>query len=196
MYGLQINVSKSMTQGSGVSNMQEAEVSLWVALYYIRNQLTAQDIKVSIDGAHIRTGNIVHFDIWNFTKEHGMSKMDGIMERWQGEYAVEGSSNRIIISSVPGIGDVNILRKDGKELYIESKKGKNDKKGQEYSLMREAIGQLMTGCEMTENIIPVVAVPFSDKSHGLALRWSQYEQMKHVGIKFFLVKSDGELEVI
>ena len=176
--------------------MQEAEVSLWIALYYIRNQLTNQDVKVSIDGAHIKTMNTIHFDIWKFTKEQGMRKLDGNMERWQGEYSIEGYANRIVISSVPGIGDVNILRNDGKELYIESKKGKNDKKGQEYPLMREAIGQLMTGCEMTENIIPVVAVPYSEKSHDLATKWSQYEQMKHVGIEFFLVKEDGDIEVI
>lgn len=33
--------------------MQEAEVSLRVALYYIQNKLTNKDVTVSIDGAHV-----------------------------------------------------------------------------------------------------------------------------------------------
>jgi len=114
--------------------MQEAEVSLWIALNYIKNNHTDQDVKVSIDGAHIKTGNTIHFDIWKFINEHEMSKADGNLERWQGEYVVYGHQSRIIISSVPGIGDVNIILRDGSELYIESKKGKNDKKRSRISI--------------------------------------------------------------
>ena len=32
--------------------MTEPEVSLRLAMYYIKNHLTEQDVKVSIDGAH------------------------------------------------------------------------------------------------------------------------------------------------
>ncbi len=39
--------------------MQEAEVSLRIALYYIRNKKTDRGVKVSIDGAHIKTGNSI-----------------------------------------------------------------------------------------------------------------------------------------
>ena len=62
--------------------------------------------------------------------------------------------------------------------------------------MREAIGQLMTGMEITENIIPVVAVPFTDKSYELAFRWSKLEQIRNIGIKFFLVKEEGKIIVV
>lgn len=37
--------------------------------------------------------------------------------------------------------------------------------------MREAIGQLMTGTQLTDEIISMVAVPFSVKSYELANRW-------------------------
>jgi hypothetical protein len=94
------------------------------------------------------------------------------------------------------MGDVNIECKDGKKLYIESKKGKNDKKGQEYPLMREAIGQLMTGCRMTENVVAIVAVPYSEKSYDLATKWVKFEQMQLVGIKFYLVKEDGDIVIV
>ena len=60
--------------------------------------------------------------------------------------------------------NVNIKLVDGRTIYAECKKGKNDKRGQEYPLMREALGQLMTGCDFTEKVIPMVAVPYTEKS--------------------------------
>lgn len=57
--------------------------------------------------------------------------------------------------------------------------------------MREAIGQLMTGIKIDDRIIPIVAVPYSEKSLKLATEWGKYPQMKLVGIKFMLVKEDG-----
>ena len=176
--------------------MQEAEVSLLLALHYIRNGLTKVDVKVSIDGAHVKTGNRIHFDIFGFLEEHRCKKLDTDAERWQGIYQVEHFEPKLQISSVPGIGDVNIKLLSGEMLYVESKKGKSDKKGQEYSLMREAIGQLMTGVEITEDIIPVVAVPYTTKSYELADRWSKLDQIQNVGIKFFLIKDDGSVKIV
>lgn len=45
--------------------------------------------------------------------------------------------------------------------------------------MREAIGQLMTGCRMTKNVIAIVAVPYSEKSYNLAMKWAEFEQMTY-----------------
>lgn len=49
--------------------MKEAEVSLRVALHYICEEMTDQNVIVSLDGAHIKTGAQVHFDVpmflWN-----------------------------------------------------------------------------------------------------------------------------------
>ena len=176
--------------------MQEAEVSLRVALHFIRNNLTTQNVKVSLDGAHIKTGNQVHFDIFQFLSDNQCLKLDSDAGRWQGLYQVGDFEAKLEIVSSPGIGDVNIKLPDGRLLYVESKKGRADKKGQEYPLMREAIGQLMTGMEITEAIVPVVAVPFSQKSCELATKWGKLEQIKNVGIKFFLVKEEGKILVI
>lgn len=173
--------------------MQEAEVSLYIALHYIRNGLTNETIKVSIDGAHVKTKDKIHFDIYQFLREHNCHKSDGDIERWQGVYNVEGYAPKLEISSVPGIGDVNIQLFSGQQLWIESKKGKTNKSGQEYKLMREAIGQLMTNERVMQDVIPVVAVPYSEKSFALATQWSQLEQMKKSGICFFLVKENGEI---
>lgn len=62
--------------------------------------------------------------------------------------------------------------------------------------MREAIGQLMTGCQLDENVIPVVAVPYSEKSYELACRWSRLKQIRLVGIRFMLVYEKGKVKFI
>lgn len=135
--------------------MQEAEVSLKIAIYHIINGLTTHDITVSIDGAHIKIKDTIHFDICKFFEENHISKISGRIDDYKGIYRIGGYDVKIIVTSTPGIGDVNVILNDGMNLYIESKKGKANKSGKEYPLMREAIGQLMTGCELENGIIPV-----------------------------------------
>ena len=106
--------------------MTEAEVILRLAMYYIKNNLTKEHVTVSLDGAHIKTGNTVHFDIFSFLKDQGLWKLENEPTRWQGEYAFSDYDSHIIISSTPGIGDVNAKLKDGSVVYAECKKGKKD----------------------------------------------------------------------
>lgn len=174
--------------------MTEAEVILRIALYYLKNHLTDEDVYVSIDGAHVKIGSTCHFDIQLFLKQNGCIYVSEDLERWQGEYKVMGSEHNLIISSTPGVGDVKVHLEEGKELLIEAKKGKTNKSGQEYVLMREAIGQLMTSDKWTESTIPVVAVPYSEKSYELAERWSKVAQIRRMGIGFMLVREDGVIE--
>ena len=176
--------------------MLEAEVILRLAMYYIDNNLTKENVTVSIDGAHVKTGNTIHFDIFKFLTDNNFLKLDNESDRWQGVYSYNGNKSRIIIISKPGIGDVNVRLENGKLIYVECKKGKKDKRGQEYPLMREAIGQVMTSCDITEDIIPMVAVPYSEKSKELAKRWSKLTQIKNLGIKFALVCEDGKVSFI
>ena len=104
--------------------MTEPEVILRIALYYLKNHLTDEDIYVSIDGAHVKTGNTVHFDIWSFLKENGCIHINDASERWQGEYKVTGCEYNLVIISTPGVGDVKVHLEGGKELLVEAKKGK------------------------------------------------------------------------
>lgn len=175
--------------------MQEPEVSLRIAMHYIENGKTSADVTVSIDGAHIRTKDVVHFDITDFMRQNGYFKCDGDNTRWQGEYQADKSLPQIIVSSKPGIGDVAIALQDGRTLYVESKKFKSGSGG-EYPAMREAIGQLMTGCPDDSNVIPVVAVPYSVKSESLAHDWACNTRIKTAGIRFILVREDGGIELI
>lgn len=175
--------------------MKEPEVSLLIAMKYLQNGEAYEDITVSIDGAHIKTKDTVHFDIVAFMRKCGYLKCDGVLTRWQGEYQKPGSSFRIIICSKPGIGDVTITLNDGRILHIESKKFKSGSGG-EYPAMREAIGQLMTGCPDDTNVIPIVAVPYNEKSLTLANTWSKNKRMRNAGIRFMLVHNDGEIDFI
>ena len=55
--------------------MTEVEVSLYIAVYFIKNGLTEKDVHVSIDGAHVKTGTTVHFDIYDFYQKIGFKKL-------------------------------------------------------------------------------------------------------------------------
>lgn len=173
--------------------MKEAEVSIKIALYYICNDMTRENVRISIDGAHVKTKDTVHFDIWNFMRENGCNKADDNGTRWQGLYEVVGYEPKIEICSQPGIGDVRVILPDDCVLHIESKKGTSKKGNTEYPLMREAIGQLMTTEYDENNVIPVVAVPYSLKSYELAKRWSNYKKIQNANIHFILVYEDGKI---
>ena len=175
--------------------MQEPEVSLRIAMHYIESGKTCADVTVSIDGAHVKTKDVVHFDLTDFMRQSGYMKCDGDNFRWQGEYQADTSLPKIIVSSKPGIGDVTITLKDGKKLYVESKKFKGGN-GSEYPAMREAIGQLMTGCPDDNNFITVVAVPYSVKSESLAHDWARNIRIRTAGIRFILVQESGNIELI
>ena len=173
--------------------MTEPEVSLRVAMHFIQSGETLANVSVSIDGAHIKTKDTTHFEIVAFLRKNGYIKCDGCNDKWQGEYQNISYSSRIIVSSKPGIGDVVVRLNHGETLYIESKKFKSGSGG-EYPAMREAIGQLMTGCP--DDNIPVVAVPYNDKSAELAERWSCNSRICNAGIRFMLVHDDGAIDFI
>ena len=175
--------------------MQEPEVSLWIAMKYIQEHKTCSDVTVSIDGAHVKTKDTIHFDITSFMRKNGFVKCVDKDERWQGTYEANSHAPHIIISSKPGVGDVSILLTDNTTLFIESKRFKSGSGG-EYPAMREAIGQLMTGCPNRHDVIPVVAVPYSAKSAELAQKWSCNERIRSAGIRFMLVHENGDIDFI
>ena len=178
--------------------MTEAEVSLRVAIYFILRNISNNLVSVSIDGAQIKTGDTVHFDIKRFLNEIGAEKICGELEKWQGTYRLPETNSKIEIHSKPGVGDVATRMTDGSLFVVESKKGSliKSKSGSEYALMREAIGQLMTNSILNANKKLAVAIPLNEKSLDLAERWSDYPQIKQIGIKFLLVDRTGELKII
>ncbi len=172
--------------------MTEPEVSLRVAMHYIQNGLTSENVKVSIDGAHIMIKEKMQFDIVGFLRENGYEKLEN-GDFWRGEYKNEKYLPCIEVSSDNKNGDVRVRLNNGSLVYVESKKFKSGNSG-EYPAMHEAIGQVVTGCP--KGAIPIVAVPYNDQSKKLSDKWIENENIKALGICFALVCENGKVKMI
>ena len=175
--------------------MPEAEVSLRLALYLVRNRLTDGDVDVAIDGAQVENLDKIHFPMNMFLENETMVPESRIGS-WQGKYKVGDYENRINIHSTAGLGDVVARLSTGKLLRIESKKGKlqRSKSSSEYPLIREAIGQIMTIPTADDDHLLGIAVPHSDKFAELCLRWVDAPLIRRVGILLLRVHRDGGVD--
>jgi hypothetical protein len=175
--------------------MSEAEVSLRVAFYLLDTGLAASDIDVAIDGAQVQTGETIHFSITEFIA-HNACRPDAVSSSWQGAYCRAGARFRIRIHSNPGKGDVVALLSSGHTLRVESKKGPLGRSASspEYSLLREAIGQLMTIEAVGATDILAVAVPKSAKFTELAARWRRAPLIARLGIRLLTVDRENRVE--
>jgi len=177
--------------------MPEAEVSLRLAFHLIEQELAASDVQVAIDGAQVKTGNTIHFDISKFLL--GLEwKKTAASDIWQGIYAnnrQQPNQPKVVIHSKPGCGDVVAKLIDGRTLRVECKKGPLDrsKSSQEYPLLREALGQLLTIESVGERDLLAVAVPNSPKFEELARRWREAPLIKRFGILVLTVKRDNQV---
>ena len=52
-------------------------------------------------------------------EENNFVKMDEDFGRWQGRYCIKGQRAEIILESIPGYGDVQILLQNGKTLFVD-----------------------------------------------------------------------------
>ncbi len=174
--------------------MPEAEVTLRLAISLIENEHVTDDIKVAIDGAQVKTKNTIHFPIIEFLNTQGWITADN-KERWQGKYSNKKYPISIIVHSSSGEGDLVAALKSGRKLRVESKKGtlKRSKSSQEYPLIREAIGQLMTVEYAEESDILAVAVPKSEKFDALAEQWRIRPLIKRTGLYIITVGRDNSI---
>jgi hypothetical protein len=165
--------------------MPEAEVSVRLAFWLIQNQMAAGDVDVAIDGAQVKVGDTVHFDLSGFLQSADWRKRGTDNSKWQDIYQHADYSSKIRIHSSPGKGDVVVPLRTGHTLRVECKKGPTtrSKSSAEYPLIREALGQLLTVQEIGDNDILAVAVPFSPKFDELATRWREATLIRKFGIK-------------
>jgi len=171
-----------------IDKMSEAEVSLRIAFFLIEQRSTASDVKVAIDGAQIKTGLTVHFPIIDFLNSYGWTKISN-ESGWQGVYANQQWHPHIQIHSLPGQGDIVATLQSGQTLRVESKKGSllKSKSSQEYHLIHEALGQLLTIEKVNDKDILAVAVPYSDKFEVLAKRWREAPLIQKIGMHILTV---------
>ena len=67
--------------------MSEAEVSLRLAFWLADQGFATERINVAIDGAQVRTGDTIHFDLAGFLSESGWKKARS-SDGWRGSYTV------------------------------------------------------------------------------------------------------------
>ena len=86
--------------------------------------------------------------------------------------------------------------KSGKIIRAESKKGPlgRSKSSQEYPLIREALGQIITINEVGESDLLAVVVPSSTKFEELALRWREAPFIKRCGILILTINRYNEVK--
>jgi hypothetical protein len=173
--------------------MAEAEVCLVLALFLIKNGLVSSDVSVALDGAQIKTGDTIHFPIHEFLQKNNCEKVSGSSQGWQGVYKIGNFNHSMIIHSNPGKGDVVTRLSSGNVLRVECKKGPlvRIKGSQEYPLVREALGQLLTIEEVNTNDRLAVAVPNSPKFKELTSNWRNAPLIRRLQIEFLLVSSNG-----
>lgn len=178
-----------------IEKMSEAEVSLRLAFWLTDEGLADENIDIAIDGAQIRTGDAVHFDLDRFLSESRWKKQRA-SDGWRGSYEREDLNIILKIHSNPGKGDVVAKLVSGKILRVECKKGplSRSPSSQEYPLIREALGQLLTVKEVGKNDILAVAVPHSEKFAQLATRWREAPLIKKFGILILTVARNGDVE--
>jgi len=174
--------------------MPEAEVTLRLAIALIVNGHVVNDIRVAIDGAQIKTGKTNHFPIVEFLNSNGWHSPDQALS-WQTIYSNPNYPFSIVVHSNPGEGDLVADLKSGRKLRVESKKGPllRSKSSQEYPLIREAIGQLVTIEHAAQSDLLAVAVPQSEKFDALANQWRDRPLMKSAGIHIVTVGRDNRI---
>ena len=168
--------------------MPEAETSLRLAFFLLQKRL-ANLVEVAIDGAQVKTLEQVHFQIREFLVESQCVACETSNGGWSGTYLHSPSGGKIRIHSTAGLGDVVAQLVDGRTFRAESKKGTlmPSASSQEYPLLREALGQLMTVAEVGETDVLAVAVPHSVKFAALAERWRMAPLVLRAGIQILTV---------
>jgi len=174
--------------------MPEAEVTLRLAIAIIEKGHTNSSVVAAIDGAQVKTGSTVHFPIVEFFNKHGWFGNDQ-SDRWQGTYKNTKYPQSIVVHSSSGEGDLVAQLQNDLTLRVESKKGPllRSKSSQEYPLIREAIGQLMTIEKAEANNILAVAVPHSEKFESLAIQWRERPLMKKAGIHIVTIDRNNNI---
>jgi hypothetical protein len=174
--------------------MPEAEVSLRLAFWLLERNIAFELVEVAIDGAQVKTVDTVHFDLPGFMRQCGWAKRP-VGDAWQCDWTNSAKSATVRIHSNPGCGDVVAKLTSGHSLRAECKKGPlvRSKSSQEYPLLREALGQLLTIAEVSDDDLLAVAVPHSPKFQELAQRWRQAALIRRFGIHILTVDQAGNV---
>jgi hypothetical protein len=172
--------------------MPEAEVALRLAEFILSLPGSGAMASVAIDGASIKVGDAVIFDIgrfmadtgWEQTKEPQVGR-----NAWTGTY--QRGDKTIRVHSRPGEGNV-VATVNGRRIVAECKKGPLVRKPgtPEYQLLMTALGEALL-FDVLANDIVVAAVPDTPVFRKLAETWRSRPLVRRAGIRIALVARDG-----
>jgi len=182
----------SLELGLQADQMSEAEVALRLAAFILSLPNSGAMASVAIDGASIKIGDVIVFDIGRFMAGIGWEK---IREPQFGRSARTGAYRRndktIRVHSRPGEGDV-VSTIDGRRIVARCKKGPLVRKpgGSECALLTAALGQALLFDVSADDIV-VTAVPDTPVFRKLAETWRSRPLVRRAGIRIALVARDG-----
>lgn len=176
------------------NSIPEAFVSLSLAIWLIEQDIANGDVSVAIDGAMVRVHGKQIFDPAAFLSEKGWRQAE-ITEKWTGTFRHPDQDHQIVIHSRPGEGDVVARMSNRGRFIAECKKGfmEPSKGGQEYRLIREALGQILTMEDIRDNDVLAIAIGAGVKSSTLARKWRRAALVKKAGIRILTVDLDGNV---
>jgi hypothetical protein len=175
-----------------VDGMPEAEVALRLAELILSLPGSGAMASVAIDGASIKVGDTVTFDIGRFMAATGWEQ---IKEPQVGRNAWTGAYRRgdktIRVHSRPGEGDV-VATVDGRRIVAECTRGPLvHKPGRaEHSLLTTVLGQALL-FEVSADDIVAAAVPDTPVFRRLAEVWRERPLVRRAGIRIVLLARDG-----
>lgn len=178
--------------GLPVDRMPKAEVALRLAEFILSLPGSGAMASVAIDGASIKVGRAIIFDIGRFMAGTGWEpikepKVD--RNAWTGTY--RRGDKTIRVHSRPGEGDV-VGTVDGRRVVAECTKGPLIRKvgSQEYLLLKTALGQALL-FEVSADDIVVAAVPDTPVFRKLAETWRSRPLVRRSSIRIALVARGG-----
>jgi hypothetical protein len=178
--------------GLQANRMSEAEVALRLADFILSLPHSGAMASVTIDGASIKVGDAIVFDIGRFMAGIGW---EPIKEPQFGRNARTGAYRRgdktIRVHSRPGEGDV-VATIDGRRVVAQCKKGPLIRKpgSPEYALLTAALGQALL-VDVSADDIVVAAVPDTPVFRRLAEVWRERPLVRRAGIRIVLVARYG-----
>jgi len=178
--------------GLPTDRMPQTEVALRLAEFILSLPTSGAMASVAIDGASIKVGDGVIFDIgrlmaatgWQTVKDPQIGR-----NAWTGAY--QRGDKTIRVHSRPGEGDV-VAMIDGRRIVAQCSKGSlTGRPGRaEQSLLRGALAEALL-FDIADDDIVVTAVPDTPVFRKLAETWRRRPLVRRTGIRIALVGRDG-----
>ncbi|WP_246777339.1 hypothetical protein [Microvirga sp. VF16] len=178
--------------GLPAARMSDAEVALRLAEFILSLPASGAMASVAIDGASIKVGDAVAFNIGRFMAGTGWEQIKEPQvgrNAWTGAY--RRSDKTIRVHSRPGGGGV-VTTVDGRRVIAQCERGPLVRKpgGPEYALLTAALGQALL-VDVSADDIVVAAVPDTPVFRKFAETWRSRPLVRRAGIRIALVARAG-----